>query len=385
MSMRTCPLCGSSSAHLLKRMEFLPDANSVLPDTYDVVNCQDCGFVYDIPRGATADTFQKYYESSSKYIPSGIGGSGDVSPTDRLRYLDILSFCRPALKSRTVSIADVGCGKGGLLRIFKEQGFQNVHGFEPSTRCVELMNHDFGIHATSASISDLNGGERFDLVIVSNVFEHLFSLHDSVERVKSIVAENGYVFVDVPDASRYHEHFYAPFYSFDMEHINHFNVDAMIELWSRHGFQCVQSEEFVGVPVPGRQIPMCRILLKRSASHTHTALGYVNKIQEFITHSTKREMELSVLFPSERPYAIWGLGAYAKWFVRRFPDLNVSAIVDKNAFPHSFGGLPLLKPTDLAAKLPPPTCLLITSVLYAQQIAQDIRNMQWTGGYLTAF
>ena len=386
---RQCPLCEKCDSEFLTELKFAQAATAILPSEYRIVCCRNCGFVYDdVPVGA--DVFRDYYAHSVKYVQSGIGGSGDISNMDRIRYESIIKFMEPALKCSSVSIADIGCGKGGLLRVLKEHGYTSLYGFDPSTGCMDILRGQLGISATCAEIAELGkcATKHFDVVVVSNVFEHLYTIHDAIASVDKIVNDGGFVYVDVPDGSRYNEHFYAPFYSFDMEHINHFNVDMMVAAWARHGYECLKSEELVGTPVPGRHIPMCRMLFKKTCcvsemSHRRYD-GPIAGIKAFIKKSQAAEKALEV---SHIPVGCcyWGCGAYAKWLLHRFSNISLgrpSLIFDTGASKknvESINGVAIVNPSELnnfGDKYRP---VVITSVLYEQQILENLGRVGWRG------
>ncbi len=385
---RHCPLCGTYKPETLTTLVFAQGRNAILPATYHVVRCRTCDFVYD-DVAVEADVFARYYAESGKYVQRGIGGSGDISAVDRKRYEGIIQFLKPALRCTSIAIADVGCGKGGLLRMFKEHGYSSLHGFEPSPACVDIIEHEHGISATCAGIGDLYGRpERFELITISNVFEHLYSVHDAIDAIDSILQDNGYVYVDVPDGSRYNEWFYAPYYSFDMEHINHFNVSAMECLWAKHGYKCIKAEELTGTPVPGRHIPMCRLLFQKkgggmSKRRWHVK-GLAEGVHKFIEQSRQVESKLEKKsFPDVKYY--WGCGAYAKWMLNRFADStlgNPLAIVDvgaRRSFDDSVKGIPIIRPSDMGGIVDQDHTMIITSVLYEKQIFARLKELGWSG------
>lgn len=383
---RHCPICGCYRQELLHEMTFARSNLAILPDQYRIVKCDNCGFVYD-DVDVGAEVFAKYYAASGKYVQKGIGGSGDISKVDRTRYDGIIKFIESAISRKDVSIADVGCGKGGLLRVFKEHGYCDVHGFEPSPACVAIMKAEYGIPATCASISNIGkANQRFTVVVVSNVFEHLFTVHDAIDAVSSILREDGIVYVDVPDGSRYHECFYAPYYSFDMEHINHFDVSSMKFLWSQHGFKCLKSEETIGTPVPGRHIPMCRFLFKKAGkSKVRIGGNLMHGVSKFIAKSRIAEDRLARRMTLERSPCYWGCGAYAKWLLSRSASSALgqpSVIVDAGAGPYSsesINGIPIVAPSALNQSVDFTKTMIITSVLYERQIFSGLKKLGWKG------
>ena len=71
---RYCPICNTYHPKLLQEMTFLQSQSGLLPNKYNIVVCNNCGFVYD-DVDVGADVFAKYYAASGKYVQKGIGGS----------------------------------------------------------------------------------------------------------------------------------------------------------------------------------------------------------------------------------------------------------------------------------------------------------------------
>lgn len=51
-----------------------------------------------------------------------------------------------------------------------------------------------------------------------------------------------------------------------MEHINHFDLISMENLWGRLGYRVLDKVEYVGMPVEGRRIPMLRVIVQKATA-----------------------------------------------------------------------------------------------------------------------
>ena len=51
---------------------------------------------------------------------------------------------------------------------------------------------------------------------------------------RSILSVTGKIYIEVPDATRYEDYPFVPFYYFDAEHINHFDLRSMGQLAAQH-------------------------------------------------------------------------------------------------------------------------------------------------------
>src|SRR6185437_10348693 len=77
---RTCPICGSSSKHVLFQQRF---ATVLLVEGYSVVVCQECGFAFadEIPE---QHEFDAYYRDLSKFEHEHRDGKESESDEARL-------------------------------------------------------------------------------------------------------------------------------------------------------------------------------------------------------------------------------------------------------------------------------------------------------------
>ncbi len=115
----------------------------------------------------------------------------------------IVDTCFPSNKE--VKILDLGCGKGGFLKVFKECGYLHVEGVDVSAEDV-LYAHTFGmsevrlgdIMETLSTASDAS----YDIVLFLDVIEHFAHaeiLHLLTEAHR-IIRHGGTIILHVPNA-----------------------------------------------------------------------------------------------------------------------------------------------------------------------------------------
>jgi len=83
---RICPICGNdSNITLLYKQAFLiPLDYEGMPEEYDIVECSNCGFVYDNMLASQA-VYDNFYRRNSKYENLNSSTNGGISKNDIIR------------------------------------------------------------------------------------------------------------------------------------------------------------------------------------------------------------------------------------------------------------------------------------------------------------
>ncbi|MDP4010642.1 MAG: class I SAM-dependent methyltransferase, partial [Candidatus Roizmanbacteria bacterium] len=95
---------------------------------------------------------------------------------------------------------DIGAGNGLFLKFFKEKGFE-VAGYELEQKNVDNMKKDPVLKSVSivqADITNLRGSENFDVVMASDVIEHIKDDVLAIKNLWSFVKSGGMMLITVP-------------------------------------------------------------------------------------------------------------------------------------------------------------------------------------------
>lgn len=97
------------------------------------------------------------------------------------------------------AILDVGCGTGSILRSFQGEGYRDLHGMEISDYAVDRLRRE-GITMWQGRLPDLPIPDaRFDIVIASQVLEHIIRRKRFVSEIGRVLKPQGRAFIFVPD------------------------------------------------------------------------------------------------------------------------------------------------------------------------------------------
>ena len=371
---RPCPVCGEYQRRLVYRQRFL---DGPLSNGYDVVVCSKCGagFADGIVSQAEMD---RYYAEQSKYVYDYAGGTESL--WDFKRFEATVAQIAPHLKSHDARIIDIGCATGGLLSVFKRHGYQNVMGVDPSLACANVAERLHGVKVRTATLSLLRDWkERFDLVLMLGVLEHLRETTEAVQSVSRLLNPGGLVYCAVPDVERFADCRNAPYQQFSLEHVGFFSIHSLERMMAGCGMAVIDSwcwtvewREGVMEPIASGLYDLTR---KPSTSSFDECTGPA--LERYLAFSKESDQKILATIESLRcgqdPILVWGAGTLTRRLLAttRFAEANITAFVDSD--PHLHGrrlaNRPILAPEQIAGRK---ESVLICSVAFEKEIARAI-------------
>lgn len=382
-SKRLCPVCNFNSVEKLYNQKFVLTMDINLPDTYDIVSCRNCGVVFSDSDAMQSD-YDSFYSNMSKYENMDISsGSGQCKyDIDRLNQTaDIISQNIP----KNFSILDIGAGNGGLLTALQTKGYLNLTGVDPSLVCVKnIENKNFeGVQSVIFNLDKAISGRKFDCVILSHVMEHIYDVKSTIEKILSILNKDGFLYIEVPDAKRYKDFFISPYHYFDIEHINHFDLNSLHYLMKQFLYSSVACGQ-KNISVSRDTIyPAIWSIYKSELNDNnfiYTKDDVLSKsVTDYIELSSENDINkrLDNLVKSKEPVFIWGIGSYTSGLLARtnLSDCNIVGFIDSNSKKHN------IKINNI--KISPPNILqnkegtvIVSSAAYGNEIVEQIHLMQ---------
>lgn len=375
---RPCDICGSSESDLLYNQKFVTFDDSSGLSGYRVVACERCGFIFAdcIPE---QDVFDRYYREMSKYEPRDSQWS--LSDAKRRNYETIVDALCSRFPNCETSILDVGSAGGDLLSVFKERGYNHLTGFDPSPQCVTDAQIRYGIRVTNAPISQIrSSGERYDLIVLSGVLEHLRDLQRTLRSLVALLKPDGHIFFCVPDALRIIDYVEAPYQHLSLEHINYFTSRTLAALMATVGMQLREHWQSTSLVGAMREPDLNATFLRGSGEDIliHDAAG-ASALRAYCSASAQLQDRLWTkvvdLAELRRPILIWGAGSLTMHLLadERFAKLAIVGYVDanKNYWGKTIRGAPVLPPYDLGAR---DETIVIASYSYESEIVTEIRE-----------
>lgn len=229
-----CRICGSGAltdflhfpampvAGLYCRKPSLPATTRTAPMT--LTYCEACGLV-QLREIINPEIYREYHFS----------GTYNEAYVRHLDWVAKHLIDDYNLKGKTV--LEIGASSGDLLKYLKAYGCRRVRGFEPSLKVTQGLDDSIVIiqdYFNQASIHHYQVG-AFDCIIMRHVLEHLDNLHEAFLAMKSCLAPNGLLVLEVPDLGAIiSKKIYTNIFH---EHLNYFSLNTLVNLAREHGFR----------------------------------------------------------------------------------------------------------------------------------------------------
>jgi 2-polyprenyl-3-methyl-5-hydroxy-6-metoxy-1,4-benzoquinol methylase len=238
-SNRHCPVCDFDKVKEIRKFNFTLFDKHPMQNGYMAAQCEKCGFIYG-DTNVTQAILDDYYENLSKYEDKTISTGGGYTIHDKNRLKSAAEYIAAKFDDKEIKIVDIGCAIGGLLEQLRNQGFINLTGIDPSISCVEITQSEKNCNCYHSSLFNIEEKfGKYDLVILSHVWEHILDLNIAIKSIEKILKPNGYIYIECPNAMLYREIIHAPFQEFNTEHINHFTEQSFKNFFGINNYSCI--------------------------------------------------------------------------------------------------------------------------------------------------
>jgi 2-polyprenyl-3-methyl-5-hydroxy-6-metoxy-1,4-benzoquinol methylase len=228
-----CPVCKSSEIE----SSLLVKDFSVSGKEFAVWTCQVCSlrFTQDAP---IIEEIGDYYQSE-QYISHTDSRQGIIHKLYHLVRSYTLQKKRALIRrvsGRTSgNVLDIGCGTGGFLNVMKDAGWNTI-GLEPNETARKM--------AASKGLDVYNSDDlftlkqKFQVITMWHVLEHVHELHRYMNRIATLLEQEGVFIVAVPNYTANDQLAYQQYWAaYDVpRHLYHFSPASMKTLAEKHGF-----------------------------------------------------------------------------------------------------------------------------------------------------
>lgn len=328
-SIAICPICGSDGGHIVQvqRLALAGLDTAVIGFGY----CQSCGHIYQV-RPAPDELLKRHYESFSNYTCFDIEGARAAGPSNLTRRL--LTLAQAQAPKGT--IYEVGCATGYHLVHFARAGW-TVGGCDPSPKAVAQAKEIFDLDLDCGPATDTLC-RRADLsaVLLSHVLEHMTDPVNALRSVRSALADDGVVILEVPCATT--PHLIPPGW-FAFEHIHYFSEASLLGALRAAGLDpieiriCYNAELYPVIAAAAAKTgtPTARSADALAVAQTEAFLEEFIRRDDAFWHGAARRLD-----SLSGPLYVWGAGVHtAQLFDRTKLDnsdkVKIKAIVDRDS------------------------------------------------------
>jgi len=329
-----------------------------------LVHCRSCGLV-QLKETISPDIYRDY-----SFV-------GDSAAVYREHLADVAAFLVEEWKLSAKTIFEIGASNGILLKYLAEKGGNRVSGVEPSQKLCEYAA-GLGIQVAQGYFNEAFVVQEkigtFDCVVIRHVLEHIDDLNGMVHSVKSVIAPDGLLLVEVPDVEKIVNN--NLFSNVFHEHLNYFSARSLNGLMARHGFHAVQQKN---VAIHGGSL---LLLYKMGTAAPVAAASNLDHLDVFAekARSYYEAIHNRVVALNRQGKVVHGYGASHRTFIllgnARLTEADIPLIYDNNGMLHGkrLNGFHMQVQPKEAIAANKPDALVIFATSYEKEITGYLKD-----------
>ena len=233
----SCPVCDSSALSNLRTVDCQGYCNyrPELPSSMHWRRCDECAHVFTDGYFSTA---ARDILLSGKHASQQVGADVELNRKIWARIVDEVTKLRDNASGCWL---DVGFGNGSLMFTASEWGYEMV-GIDLRPTHVDKMR-TLGYEAHCIELTELADRDRFDVISMADVLEHMPFPHAALEHACWLLRPGGLLFVSAPNADTMvwkalDQNDANPYWA-EMEHYHNFSRVNLYKMLGECGFEPV--------------------------------------------------------------------------------------------------------------------------------------------------
>ncbi len=237
-SLKNCPLCRSDKITLFKNGNIDPEnitsedfkvTDSTYGSVWSLSRCSSCSFVFSNPKIDEKSLIDFYSELEDNEYTDEWEGRGKNFKTILRRLKKI-----PVSGNR---LLDIGAASGIFVKLAEENGFV-AEGIEPSSHLVREAKKKFGVNIFEGSIEDYRPREKFSIITMLDLIEHVNDPAEFMGRVTPLIRKGGLLIIVTPDIDSIPPKIFRNrWWHYRTAHVNFFNIRSLTYLLEKFGFK----------------------------------------------------------------------------------------------------------------------------------------------------
>jgi len=232
-----CHNCGQAELQPLYRAPAFDAGIDSSSLQFGLARCPTCGIVNTVgadPDRVASTYHPGYYGSATRKFVSSF--ERVVSLASRLQARAIYRrWRRGQLSGRLPSVLDIGCGRGNLLKQFRQMG-ADILGLERAEFSATGASENF---IRVGSVTDPEyAGREFDILVLWHVLEHIEKPGELLDHIAEHLRERGLLVIAVPNYASLQQRLFSRFwFHLDLpRHLVHFETHWLVRQLSARGF-----------------------------------------------------------------------------------------------------------------------------------------------------
>ena len=225
-----CHVCSSENLE-----DYIQTIDYLTLEKFKIKKCKNCTSIQleNIP-----DDLSKYYHTKYRKYNSIISKILNLYYKKRV-YSWNKMFKNPG------KVLEVGCGNGFMLNHFKSLKWE-VLGVERNNETLDINNSNFDIKIITPDVYSVPLNEKFDLIILFQVLEHISNPNNLLEHLNKLLKEEGKIIIGVPNINSWQFKFFKNnwFHLDAPRHIINYNYNSLELLAKKNGL-IIESENYI--------------------------------------------------------------------------------------------------------------------------------------------
>ena len=283
-----CPFCHSNKiSKVLEAKDFLVSNNS-----YEIWHCNNCSFRFtqDVP---TLEEIGNYYKSEN-YISHSDTSKGIINNLYHIARKFMLHIKYRHIKKRynkkSGFLLDIGAGTGYFVDFMTKRGYK-TEGIEVDPEARKIAEKNFGIKLLEANDIYKLPKEKYDIITMWHVLEHIHDLEGYIKRIKYSLKKDGLFVCALPNYTSFDCDYYKENWAaYDVpRHLWHFSPYFFQQFAAMYEFEIIETKS---MPLDAIYIS----ILSEKIKGRNAIFGFINGSIFFIKSLLNKNKASSIIY-----------------------------------------------------------------------------------------
>lgn len=285
-----CPLCQSEKINLYKKIKDHPFSQEI----FEIFKCQNCSFLFtqNVPNKEKIG----YYYQAETYVSHTNTTKGIFFKLYHIARNIMLvkkkNMIEKYLGKKKGKILDIGAATGYFLNHMKSNGYE-VTAVETDSDSRKFCEEKFGIKSEIPEFFFQKKHQKFEIITMWHVLEHVHDLHFYVKKLNELISDNGIVVIAVPNHYATEVNFFGDYWDgYDVpRHLWHFEPLTMEKLFNEKGFKLIKKKS-----MPFDSFYISILSFKWKKNPLYLLLGFLYGIIPYVKQTFNTDKSSSLIY-----------------------------------------------------------------------------------------